>query len=128
MSDEIRTKRYERCILPHSSAAYNLAHWLLGNAQDAEDVTQEAFVRAYKHLDRLRGEEACAWLLTIVRNECYDWLRQHRAQKNTLSLELTFRLFSPVRNGVHRRFEIGNPNSNEMLWIYGTLVQRTGYT
>ena len=89
MSDESRAKRYERLVLPHSSAVYNLARWLLGNAQDAEDVTQEVFVRAYKHLDRLRGEEALAWLLTIVRNECYDWLRQHRARNVTRSLEET---------------------------------------
>ena len=86
MSDENRTKRYERLALPHSSAAYNLARWLLGNAQDAEDVTQEAFLKAYQHLDSLRGEEALPWLLTIVRNECYDWLRRRRAKFCALSL------------------------------------------
>src|SRR5207302_1211410 len=78
LSEESRAKRYERLVLPHTSAAYNLARWLLGNAQNAEDVTQEACLRAFKHLDRLHGEEARAWLLTIVRNECYDWIRQHR--------------------------------------------------
>src|SRR5579871_6866157 len=65
-------------MLPHLDAAYNLARWLIGNAQDAEDVVQEACVRALTFFDGFRGEDGRAWLLAIVRNSCYDWLRKNR--------------------------------------------------
>lgn len=76
-------------MLPHVTAAYNLAWWLLRNEQDAEDVVQEACLRAFTHLDRLRGEEARAWLLTIVRHEGYDWLDRNRRREQPVSLDET---------------------------------------
>ncbi|MCW3055811.1 MAG: polymerase subunit sigma [Chthonomonadales bacterium] len=89
MLDQSKTRRFERIVLPHVKAAYNLAWWLLRNEQDAEDVVQEACLRAYKHLDRFRGEDARAWLLTIVRNEGYDWLDRNRRRERTVSLDQT---------------------------------------
>ncbi|HLK64052.1 MAG TPA: sigma-70 family RNA polymerase sigma factor [Bryobacteraceae bacterium] len=65
-------------MLPHLDAAYNLARWLIGNAPDAEDVAQEACVRALTFFDGFRGEDGRPWLLAIVRNTCYDWLRKNR--------------------------------------------------
>ena len=65
-------------MLPHLDAAYNLARWLTGSATDAEDVVQEACVRALTFFDGFRGADGKAWLLAIVRNTCYDWLRKHR--------------------------------------------------
>ncbi|HEY6952273.1 MAG TPA: sigma-70 family RNA polymerase sigma factor, partial [Bacteroidota bacterium] len=59
-------------------AAYNLARWLLRTDDDAEDVVQEAFLRAFRFFDGFRGENSRSWILTIVRNSCYTWLRQHR--------------------------------------------------
>lgn len=78
----IRTtrRRFEQQILPHLPAAYNLARWLVWQAQDAEDVAQEAILRAYQFFDTYRGGDSRAWLLTIVRRTCYTWLRQHQAQ------------------------------------------------
>jgi RNA polymerase sigma-70 factor (ECF subfamily) len=70
--------RFERLILPHLGASYNLARWVLHNAADAEDVVQEAYLRAFRSFDGYRGGDPRAWLLTIVRNTCYTWLRQHR--------------------------------------------------
>ena len=70
--------RFEQQVLPHLDAAYNLARWLTRNDQDAEDVVQEAFVRAMRYFDKLRGDEARPWLLGIVRNTCYTWLRKNR--------------------------------------------------
>ena len=71
--------RFEREVLPHLDAAYNLAHWLLRNDQDAEDVTQEGLLRAYRHFAGFRGVNAKAWLLAIVRNACYGWIDQRNA-------------------------------------------------
>jgi RNA polymerase sigma factor (sigma-70 family) len=70
--------RFERALLPHLDAAHNLARWLLGNAHDAEDVVQDAFVRALTFFDGFHGEDGRAWLLTIIRNRCYDFLRQSK--------------------------------------------------
>lgn len=67
--------RFEREMLPHLDAAYNLAHWILKGSDDAQDVTQEAFLRAFQYFDSFRGENAKAWLLSIVRNSCNTWLR-----------------------------------------------------
>lgn len=77
--DRQQAKRFEQIAMPHLAAGYNLARWLTRNDDDAEDVVQEAYVRALQSFDRYRGGDARAWVLTIVRNTCYTWLRQHRA-------------------------------------------------
>jgi RNA polymerase sigma-70 factor, ECF subfamily len=71
-------ERFEQTVLPHLDAAYNLARWLTRNDQDAQDVTQEACMRAFRFFDGYRGGNMRAWLLTIVRNTCYTWLHQNR--------------------------------------------------
>jgi RNA polymerase sigma-70 factor (ECF subfamily) len=68
----------EDFLLPHLDAAYNLARWMMGNDADAEDVVQEACVRALAALDRFRGGDRRAWLLAIVRNGCYSAFRGRR--------------------------------------------------
>ena len=73
--------RFEQLVLPHLDSAANLARWLLRNPADAEDVTQEAMLRAYRFFDRFRGGDARAWLLQIVRNSCYSWLQKNRASE-----------------------------------------------
>jgi RNA polymerase sigma factor (sigma-70 family) len=70
--------RFEQAILPHLDAAYNLARWLTRNDHDAQDMVQEASLRAFKFFDGFHGVDARAWLLTIVRNTCYTWLEQNR--------------------------------------------------
>jgi len=72
-----RRERFERMVAPHASAAYNLARWLTRNDHDAEDVLQEAMLRAYRHFAGLRGE-ARPWLLAVVRNACWSWLQANR--------------------------------------------------
>src|SRR5262245_27608662 len=66
-------------LLSHLDSAYNLARWLVRNGADAEDVVQEAYLRAFQYSDRFRGGDARAWLFTIVRNTAYTWLRKTRA-------------------------------------------------
>jgi RNA polymerase sigma-70 factor (ECF subfamily) len=69
---------FDRVALPHLDAAYNLARWLTRHEQDAEDVVQEAFLRAYRFFRSFHGESARAWLLQIVRNTCSTWLARNR--------------------------------------------------
>src|SRR5881397_164952 len=81
-------KRFEEAMIPHLGAAYNLARWLMHNDQDAEDMVQEAYLRAFKFFDGFHGADSVAgskaWLLTIVRNTCYTWLRQQRLSELTM--------------------------------------------
>lgn len=74
---------FEQAVLPHLNAAYNLARWLTRNDHDAEDVVQDAYLRALRFFDGFRGDDARAWLLAIVRNTCYDFLRSHRPHELT---------------------------------------------
>jgi len=67
--------------MPHLDAAYNLARWLARSPDDADDVVQEACMKALRYIDSLRGEEARAWFLAIVRNTFYDWARRNRPQE-----------------------------------------------
>lgn len=71
MNDQEKRARFERLIMPHLDAAYNLAHWVTRNEHDAEEAVQEAFLRAYRFFGSFRGEDGKAWLLAIVRNTCY---------------------------------------------------------
>jgi RNA polymerase sigma-70 factor (ECF subfamily) len=72
--------RFERALLPHLGAAYNLARWLTRDDHDAEDVVQEAYLRAVKSFAGFRGTDARHWLLAIVRNACYTWLEKKRSR------------------------------------------------
>jgi RNA polymerase sigma-70 factor, ECF subfamily len=70
--------RFEELVLPHLDAAHNLARWLTRDADDAEDVAQEACLRALKYIGALHGNDARAWFLTIVRHAFYDWCGRNR--------------------------------------------------
>ena len=70
--------QFERLMLPHLDSAYHLARWLVRNEHDAQDQVQEAYLRAYRFFPQFRGGDGRAWLLTIVRNVCYSWLRRNR--------------------------------------------------
>jgi RNA polymerase sigma-70 factor (ECF subfamily) len=72
-----RRTRFEQQLLPHLDAAHNLARWLTRNDADAQDVVQEAYLRAYRFFDGLRGEPR-PWLLAIVRNVSFSWLQRNR--------------------------------------------------
>src|SRR5436309_2084759 len=76
--------RFEQAILPHLDAAYNLARWLTRNDHDAEDVVQEAYLRALKFFASFRGGDGRAWLLTTVRHTCYTWLQKNRGHQPML--------------------------------------------
>ena len=89
MPEQSQAVRFEEIALPHLPAAYNLARWLVRNDHDAEDVVQEAYLRAFKFFGGYRGGESRTWLLTIVRNTCYTWLQRNRARELTGSIDET---------------------------------------
>jgi RNA polymerase sigma-70 factor (ECF subfamily) len=78
---------FEDAMLPHLDAAHNLARWLLRNEQDAQDVVQEAYLRAFKSFGGFHGSNGRAWLLTIVRNTSYTLLRKNRAVDLTTTFD-----------------------------------------
>jgi RNA polymerase sigma-70 factor (ECF subfamily) len=78
---------FEEALLPHLDAAHNLARWLLRNEQDAQDVVQEAYLRAFKSFGGFHGSNGRAWLLTIVRNTSYTLLKKNRAADLTTTFD-----------------------------------------
>ena len=95
---------FEEVVLPHLDSAYNLARWLTRNEHDAEDVVQEACLRAFRYFPTFNGDRARAWLLTVVRNSCYNWMDATRPMKN--SVEFDENLFPPTSQ---------DPNPEKML-------------
>ena len=87
MDESERSKLFEQTVLPHLDTAYNLARWLAGNDHDAQDVAQEASLRAFRFFGSFRGENARAWLLSIVRNTFYTWLRKNRPPEKTIDID-----------------------------------------
>jgi RNA polymerase sigma factor (sigma-70 family) len=79
MSQEHELASFEALMLPHLDAAHNLARWLVRNEDDAQDIVQEAYLRALKSFQGFHGSDGRAWLLKIVRNTAYTWIRKHRA-------------------------------------------------
>jgi RNA polymerase sigma-70 factor (ECF subfamily) len=78
------TARFDRTVLTHMDAAYTLARYLVGDEHDAQDVVQEAALRAFTYFDGFRGGEARAWFLAIVRNCARDWVRVRVRDRRTL--------------------------------------------
>jgi len=72
------TRDFETLVLPHLHAAFNLARWLVHDDHVAEDIVQDACLRAYRYFDSLREGDARPWLMGIVRNNCYTWLEEKR--------------------------------------------------
>lgn len=75
METQDKLEGFEQTIMPQMNAAYNLARWLVGNDLDAQDIVQDAYLRAFKYFGGFRGGDSRSWLLRIVRNSFYDWLR-----------------------------------------------------
>ena len=71
---------FEQSVMPHLNAAYNLERWLTRSGPDSEDLVQEAYLRAFRSFDTFQGQDARAWLLAIVRNTCFTWLKKKGGQ------------------------------------------------
>jgi len=78
---------FEKAVLPHLDAAYNLARWLTRNDADADDVVQEAYLRAFRFFGGFHGEDGRAWLMGIVRNTSYTWMQRNRSPELNMPLD-----------------------------------------
>ena len=87
VSSREKQRRFEEQVSPHLPSAYNLARWLTRNHQDAEDVVQEAFLRAFSAFETLRSDDPKPWLLKIVRNTSLTWMKKNRRANSTIALE-----------------------------------------
>ncbi len=81
LPEQSKLAHFEQTVLSNLDAAYNLARWLTRDDRDAEDVVQEACLRAFRFFDSFHGGDSRAWLLTIVRHTCYTWIRKNRAHE-----------------------------------------------
>jgi RNA polymerase sigma-70 factor (ECF subfamily) len=87
LTSQEKLRRFEEQVSPHLKSAYNLAKWLTRSHEDAEDIVQEAFLRAFSAFETVRGEDAKPWLLTIVRNTSMTWLKRNRNAGATIGFE-----------------------------------------
>jgi len=87
MTASTKEQRFQAMVLPHLNSAFNLARWLTRSQPDAEDVVQEAYLRAFKFFDSFHGEDGRAWLLGIVRNTFYTWYQQNKTQAQSTLFE-----------------------------------------
>ena len=79
MNPARKRAHFEQMVMPHLNAAYNLAHWLTRNSHDADDLVQEAYLKAFRSFETFQGhdsDDGRAWLLAVVRNTCFTWLRR----------------------------------------------------
>lgn len=82
--------RFTELTAPHMAAAYNLAYWITRSRADAEDVVQDAYLRAWRGFAGFRGGPMLPWLLAIVRNAAYRWMGTHRHARNVVSLDAIY--------------------------------------
>jgi RNA polymerase sigma factor (sigma-70 family) len=87
LQEQSKLASFEEAVLPHLDAAYNLARWLTRNDADAEDVVQEAYLRAFRFFGGFHGANGRSWLLAIVRNTCYTWMQHNRSPELTITLD-----------------------------------------
>lgn len=115
-TDEERA-RFRRVVLPHLNDCYALARWLTGDRADAEDVVQDACLRALRAINGFSGNNARAWTLTIVRNTAYSWLRKNRS-----SVLLMVEDLEAVERG---QAGCGGPDTDGMQTPEAALIAKT---
>lgn len=109
MTSELARRRFAETVEPHLDDAYGLARWLAGSGADAQDIVQDACIRALAALERAPAERARAWLLAIVRNTAFSWLAKNRPKSVVLTDDAAF-LEAAAANGPG-----GSPDPEEAL-------------
>ncbi len=87
LDEQTRQRRFEQTVMAHLDAAYDFARWLTRDERNAEDIVQEACLRAFRFLDGLRGDNARAWLLAIVRNTYYTSLKRNQVESQSVPFD-----------------------------------------
>lgn len=87
LDESSKIERFDAMFAPHLDAAYNFARWLTRDERNAEDVAQEAFLRAFRFLESFEGEDGRAWLLGIVRNTYYTWLKRNHVSTHSVPFD-----------------------------------------
>jgi RNA polymerase sigma-70 factor (ECF subfamily) len=113
LTAEFDLARFEQVIVPHLDAAYNLARWLTGNNHDAEDVVQEASMRALQYFGGFHGGTGRTWFLAIVRNTCFTWLEKHRKREPTAAFDED--IHSPATEGAEPPALLIRAEDHELL-------------
>jgi len=113
MFEHNQLPNFEQAILPHLDVAYNLARWLMRNDQDAQDVAQEAYLRAFRFFPGFRGGDARAWLMKIVRNTCYTWLQTNRPLQEATEFDENF--FPPETCALNPEEAVLQNDSNTLV-------------
>jgi RNA polymerase sigma factor (sigma-70 family) len=119
LDEDGRLSRFKEIALPHLKAAYRFARWLTRSHEDAQDVVQEAYLKAFRFFDGYRGGDPRAWVLNIVRNTAYSWLRQHRRGE----------LNEPFDEAIHSMDACGpefgaNPETRLLQKAHAQLIQQ----
>lgn len=114
--------RFERTMLVHHKAAYNLALWLLRDPADAEDIVQIAYMKAFEHFASFRGGNAAGWMLTIVRNTAFNWLQKAKRNSNLISFDEV--LHSSTEHS-QPSFSAMNPEETLLAIASGTQIMAT---
>ena len=99
VDDQIDQNRFAEVFLPHLDDAFRLARWISGSRADAEDIVQEASLRAFKGIRNFSGGSTRAWTLTIVRNASYSWLAKNRPSTVVLTEDLDQRAREEMERG-----------------------------
>jgi RNA polymerase sigma-70 factor (ECF subfamily) len=120
MAEQYTAGTVEEALLPHLDAAYNLARWLIRSPADAEDVVQEACLRALRFFDGFRGGNSRAWLLKIVRNTCYSWVTKNRPTELSDEFDETVHSGESPREGAEAKL-VSRAESERVRTALGTL-------
>src|SRR6201987_5776993 len=104
---------FEQEILPHLNAAYNLARWLTRNEQDAQDVVQESYLRAFRFFDGYRGGDGKSWLMAVVRNTCITWRRHENRELTSEPFDET--AHSSIRQGQNQEEKLVDASRMSVL-------------
>ena len=115
---------FDEVFLPHMAEAYRLAQWLTGNASDAEDVVQDAALRAFRGIKRFGAVNARAWSLTIVRNTAYSWLMKNRPKAVVFTDDLTAAEQQELEHGGLQATRIETPEEIALFKADAEDVQR----
>jgi RNA polymerase sigma-70 factor, ECF subfamily len=112
------SERFERAVLPHLDDAYTLARYLVRDEHSAQDVVQDAVLRALRYFDSYAGDDTRVWLLAVVRNCAMDWHRRHRFDKHTVDIDAEDALLA----GDARSSDAAAIDASERQWILRALA------